>query len=69
LAALICFDCALFYVGYGDLRINSGSNGGILEIQIGDGIWGTVCSSGFDQNAANVACKQLGYLGGNYKSG
>jgi len=37
-----------------------------LEFQLSDGTWGTVCSAGFDTDAAKVACKQLGYSGGTY---
>jgi len=43
------------------LRINGGTTSGLLEIQISDGQWGTVCSNGFDNHAASVACRQLGY--------
>ena len=28
------------------------------------GAWGTVCNKGWDDNSANVACKQIGYLAG-----
>ena len=38
-------------------------NYGRLEF-ISGGIWGTVCSDGFDSNAAKVACRQLGYNNG-----
>lgn len=54
----------VFYIlGYGDLRINTSSGGkhsGRLEYEDENGKWGTVCSYGFDGNAADVACKQLG---------
>ena len=33
---------------------------GLLEIFINNQ-WGTVCSRGFDNRDANVACRQLGY--------
>ncbi|XP_071095519.1 uncharacterized protein [Haliotis cracherodii] len=36
---------------------------GFLEVNI-NGIWGSVCASGFDDRAANVACKQLSFKGG-----
>ena len=34
--------------------------GGRLEIYL-EGRWGTICSTGFGQNDAILACKQLGY--------
>ena len=34
---------------------------GRLEIVINNQ-WGTVCSNGFDINAANIACRQLNYI-------
>lgn len=33
---------------------------GRLEI-FHNGVWGTVCSSGFGQTEADVVCQQLGY--------
>ncbi|XP_060571753.1 deleted in malignant brain tumors 1 protein-like isoform X2 [Ruditapes philippinarum] len=36
---------------------------GFLEVHL-DGVWGSVCSDSFDDKAANVACRQLGYAGG-----
>ena len=45
--------------GYGDLWLNGSNN--ILEFQLSDGTWGTVCIRGFDDDAADTACKQLGY--------
>ena len=42
---------------------NANASSGILEVYL-YGAWGTVCRSGFDQAAANVACRELGYPGG-----
>lgn len=36
---------------------------GYLEVHI-EGIWGTVCSDGWDDQAANIACREMGYTGG-----
>ena len=48
----------------GDLRIGGNTPGeGLLEIYL-NGIWGTVCDNGFDENDAIVACRQLGFSGG-----
>ena len=33
---------------------------GRLEICVGE-LWGTVCNDGFDINAAQVVCRQLGF--------
>ena len=35
----------------------------IIEVYL-YGAWGTVCRNGFDQTAANVACRELGYPSG-----
>ena len=53
---------------YGDLRLVDNKNNhtdvsaGRLEVYV-NGIWGTVCSERFDFYDADVACRQLGYLG------
>lgn len=54
--------CLFFCLSTGDLRINGGSpeNKGRLEILYND-TWGTVCDDYFDNIAASVACRQLGY--------
>ena len=46
---------------YGDLRISGGGSSGRLEIQNKAGRWGTICIRGFDDDAGDVACSQLGY--------
>ena len=56
------------YVGYGDLRISGGGSSGRLQFRQYDGTWGYVCSRGFYNDAANVACRQLGYTYGDYRS-
>ena len=48
----------------GDLRLIEGSvdkikGFGRLEIYL-DGEWGTFCAKGFDSNAGDIACQQLG---------
>ena len=44
------------------MRIYEGGDSGRLDFQLGDGRWGTVCKNGFDDDAGDVACDQLGYL-------
>ena len=53
--------CTYNLLEYGDLRISGGGSSGRLEIQDRSGRWGTICDSGFDDNAGDVACSQLGY--------
>jgi len=45
-----------------DYKKSSHSFHGFLEVHI-DGIWGSVCSKNWDDKAASVACKQMGYTG------
>ena len=49
--------------GFNNIRI---SNGNRLEVQYSTddhlSFWGTICSGGFDDDAADVACRQLGYV-------
>ncbi|XP_071964552.1 uncharacterized protein [Antedon mediterranea] len=51
--------------GEGDIRLADGPNPfqGRLEIYH-DESWGTVCSDGWNENNAQVVCRQLGFLGG-----
>lgn len=47
----------------GDIRINGGGRSGRLEFEYNPGLWGVVCtSSGFNDDAADAACSQLGYV-------
>ena len=46
----------------GEVRLQDGthtSNGRVEVCQ--DGMWGSVCSSGWDTMDASVVCRQLGY--------
>ena len=46
----------------GSVRLVNGSiyQEGRVEVSV-DGVWGSVCSSGWDTTDAKVICKQLGY--------
>ena len=56
--------CLYIYVVYGSLQTTVGDK---LEYRsFYSRSWGVVCSSGFDDNAALVACRQLGYDNGSY---
>eukprot|EP00057_Strongylocentrotus_purpuratus_P012170 XP_011666644.1 PREDICTED: soluble scavenger receptor cysteine-rich domain-containing protein SSC5D-like [Strongylocentrotus purpuratus] len=49
-------------VGYNNVISN-----GRLEVYLGDGAWGTVCSSeGWGQTEAEIVCRQLNYASGTY---
>ena len=49
----------------GTVRLANGplESAGIVEVCI-NGVWGTVCHGGWDNNAARVVCRQLGYNAG-----
>ena len=55
------------FLGYGDLRISGGGSYGTLEFR-NYSAWGYVCSGGFYSSAATVACRQLGYTSGSYRT-
>lgn len=42
------------------LRLGPNAHSGLLEMCYG-GHWGTVCGDSFNESAATVACRQLGY--------
>ena len=50
------------YVAFGELKISGGNYSGRLEFRRSSGSWVSVCRDGFDDDAANVACRQLGYV-------
>ena len=65
LSGCIYLECA-HLVPYGSIRLSNetavtlGALGGRLEI-FRDGEWGTMCINGFNYEAANVSCQQLGF--------
>ena len=49
-------------IDYGDIRIVGGTDSGPLEFDRGYYDWGVICKDGFNDDAGDVACRQLGYL-------
>lgn len=49
-----------------DLTLASGfnSSSGRVLVRLNGGPWGTVCDTGFNDNAARAVCRGLGYAGG-----
>ena len=52
----------VFIANYGDLRIVGGCDSGQLQFDTGSNNWGAICTTGFDDEAGDVACRQLGYV-------
>jgi len=52
-----------YSTGCTDVWIEGGGYSGRLECRLENGTWGTVCTLGFEQNAATAACRQMGYIG------
>ena len=52
----VCLDCI-----HGDIRLGGTTLlQGLVEVCY-DGVWGTVCSSGWSNGDAAVVCRQLGF--------
>ena len=54
--------CILISIDNGELQIWFSKGGKNLASDRGSGDWGTICKDGFDDDAGDVACKQLGYV-------
>ena len=57
--------CYLSTASFGDVRITNGGDSGRLEFRGSNSLWGAVCRNGFDDDAADVACRQLDYVRAN----
>ena len=56
-----CLKLEYFSTDYGDLKYDDDSDSVVLEFDAGNGDWIPICRDGFDDNAGDVACKQLGH--------
>ena len=54
-----CLKLEYFCTDYGDLKYDDDSVA--LEFDAGNGDWIPICRNGFDDNAGDVACRQLGH--------
>lgn len=54
----------IFFQGPNEIRLVNGSTNheGRIEIKH-NGVWGTICDDDFNEDAAKVVCKRLGYIG------
>lgn len=60
--SLFCADGAVRLVNTTSVIFSNFSGGPAGRLEIYNKTWGTVCATdGFDQTAANVVCRQLGY--------
>ena len=51
----------MFNISDGDLRLRDGDNDNEGRIEVFyDGLWGTICDRGWNEEDAIVACRQLG---------
>ena len=57
---IICNN-SYFPIAQGDIRISGGGISGLLQYDNWDDDWGAICKSEIDDDAACLACYQLGY--------
>ena len=50
-----------FVYNISEFRLVNGPSAGRLEVRYNN-VWGTVCDDSFNKYAADMICKQLGYL-------